>query len=235
MSDPGKIREIQAEVTIPVMAKARIGHFVEAQILRGARGRLHRRVRGADARPTRRNHIDKWKFTVPFVCGATDLGEALRRISEGAAMIRSKGEAGTGDVVEAVRHMRSISRDIAELAALAPEELHARAKDLRAPYELVKATAELGRLPVVMFTAGGIATPADAAMMMQLGADGCFVGSGIFKCDDPAPRARAIVEAATHFRDAKLLARVSEGLGAPMVGIGLDKLDDDERLAKRGW
>ena len=169
------------------------------------------------------------------MCGATDLGEALRRISEGAAMIRSKGEAGTGDVVEAVRHMRSIRRGIAELAALAPEELHARAKDLRAPYELVKATAELGRLPVVMFTAGGIATPADAAMMMQLGADGCFVGSGIFKSDDPAPRARAIVEAVTHFRDAKLLAKVSEGLGAPMVGIGLDKLEDDDRLAKRGW
>ncbi len=234
MSDPGKIREIQAEVTVPVMAKARIGHFVEAQILEALEVDYideSEVLTPADEA----NHIDKWEFTVPFVCGATDLGEALRRISEGAAMIRSKGEAGTGDVVEAVRHMRSIRRGIAELAALAPEELHARAKDLRAPYELVKATAELGRLPVVMFTAGGIATPADAAMMMQLGADGCFVGSGIFKSDDPAPRARAIVEAVTHFRDAKLLAKVSEGLGAPMVGIGLDKLEDDERLAKRGW
>jgi pyridoxal 5'-phosphate synthase pdxS subunit len=234
MSDPGKIREIQAEVTVPVMAKARIGHFVEAQILEALEVDYideSEVLTPADEA----NHIDKWEFTVPFVCGATDLGEALRRISEGAAMIRSKGEAGTGDVVEAVRHMRSIRRGIAELAALAPEELHARAKDLRAPYELVKATAELGRLPVVMFTAGGIATPADAAMMMQLGADGCFVGSGIFKSDDPAPRARAIVEAVTHFRDAKLLAKVSEGLGAPMVGIGLDKLEDDDRLAKRGW
>jgi pyridoxal 5'-phosphate synthase pdxS subunit len=234
MSDPGKIREIQAEVTVPVMAKARIGHFVEAQILEALEVDYideSEVLTPADEA----HHIDKWEFTVPFVCGATDLGEALRRISEGAAMIRSKGEAGTGDVVEAVRHMRSIRRGIAELSALAPEELHARAKDLRAPYELVKATAELGRLPVVMFTAGGIATPADAAMMMQLGADGCFVGSGIFKSDDPAPRARAIVEAVTHFRDAKLLARVSEGLGAPMVGIGLDKLEDDDRLAKRGW
>jgi pyridoxal 5'-phosphate synthase pdxS subunit len=234
MSDPGKIREIQAEVTVPVMAKARIGHFVEAQILEALEVDYideSEVLTPADEA----NHIEKWDFTVPFVCGATDLGEALRRISEGAAMIRSKGEAGTGDVVEAVRHMRSIRRGIAELSALAPDELHARAKDLRAPYEIVKATAELGRLPVVLFTAGGIATPADAALMMQLGADGCFVGSGIFKSDDPAPRARAIVEAVTHFRDAKLLARVSEGLGVPMVGIGLDKLGDDERLAKRGW
>ena len=234
MSDPDMIESIIAEVSIPVMAKARIGHFVEAQILQSL---------GVDyidesevlTPADEAHHINKWKFTIPFVCGATNLGEALRRIGEGAAMIRSKGEAGTGDVVEAVRHMRSIKQGIRELSQMDEDELFARAKDLAAPYDIVKATAEAGRLPVVLFTAGGIATPADAAMMMQLGADGVFVGSGIFKSDDPAPRARAIVEATTHFRDAKKLATVSTGLGTPMVGIGLDQLPDAERLAKRGW
>jgi pyridoxal 5'-phosphate synthase pdxS subunit len=234
MSDPAKIKEIQAEVTIPVMAKARIGHFVEAQILQALEVDYideSEVLTPADEA----HHINKWKFTVPFVCGATNLGEALRRIAEGAAMIRSKGEAGTGNVVEATRHMRSISGGIRELKGMDEDELFARAKELQAPYELVRQTAELGRLPVVTFTAGGLATPADAAMMMQLGADGVFVGSGIFKSGDPASRARAIVEATTHFRDADLLARVSTGLGVPMVGIGLDELAPAERLASRGW
>jgi pyridoxal 5'-phosphate synthase pdxS subunit len=234
MSDPQKIKEIQAEVTIPVMAKARIGHFVEAQILESLE------VDYVDESEVltpadESHHINKWKFTVPFVCGATNLGEALRRIGEGAAMIRSKGEAGTGNVVEAVRHIRSITGAIRGLQGMDEDELFARAKELQAPYELVRACAEGGRLPVVLFTAGGVATPADAALMMQLGSDGVFVGSGIFKSGDPAKRARAIVEATTHFRDADTLARVSAGLGEAMVGIGLDRLAPDERLASRGW
>jgi pyridoxal 5'-phosphate synthase pdxS subunit len=234
MSDPDMIKRIQEAVTIPVMAKCRIGHFAEAQILQSLEIDYideSEVLTPADLE----HHVDKWQFTIPFVCGCTNLGEALRRIAEGAAMIRTKGEAGTGDIVNAVTHMRSVFGGIRRLQSLRSEELYSEAKNLQAPYELVKWVAENGRLPVVTFTAGGIATPADAAMMMQLGADGCFVGSGIFKSDDPAPRARAIVEAVTHFRDAKLLAKVSEGLGAPMVGIGLDKLEDDERLAKRGW
>jgi pyridoxal 5'-phosphate synthase pdxS subunit len=234
MSDPAMIREIQAAVTIPVMAKARIGHFVEAQILEALEVDYideSEVLTPADEA----HHINKWKFTVPFVCGATDLGEALRRIGEGAAMIRSKGEAGTGNVVEATRHMRQINAGLRELHAMDEDELFARAKELRAPYPLVQACAEHGRLPVVMFTAGGLATPADAAMMMQLGADGVFVGSGIFKSGDPAARARAIVEATTHHADPALLARVSEGLGEPMVGIGLEELGESDRLARRGW
>ncbi len=234
MSDPEKIREIQAEVTIPVMAKARIGHFVEAQVLEALEVDYideSEVLTPADER----NHINKWNFTIPFVCGATDLGEALRRIDEGAAMIRSKGEAGTGNVVEAVRHIRAITGAIRELSGMDEDELFTRAKELGAPYELVRLTAEEGRLPVVLFTAGGVATPADAALMMQLGSDGVFVGSGIFKSGDPATRARAIVEATTHFRDAEVLARVSSGLGEAMVGIGLDTLQPNERLATRGW
>jgi pyridoxal 5'-phosphate synthase pdxS subunit len=234
MADPEKIREIQAEVTIPVMAKARIGHFVEAQVLEALEVDYideSEVLTPADER----NHINKWNFTIPFVCGATDLGEALRRINEGAAMIRSKGEAGTGNVVEAVRHIRAITGAIRQLSGMDEDELFTRAKELGAPYELVRLTAEEGRLPVVLFTAGGVATPADAALMMQLGSDGVFVGSGIFKSGDPATRARAIVEATTHFRDAEVLARVSSGLGEAMVGIGLDTLQPNERLATRGW
>jgi pyridoxal 5'-phosphate synthase pdxS subunit len=234
MADPEKIREIQAEVTIPVMAKARIGHFVEAQVLEALEVDYideSEVLTPADER----NHINKWNFTIPFVCGATDVGEALRRINEGAAMIRSKGEAGTGNVVEAVRHIRAITGAIRELSGMDEDELFTRAKELGAPYELVRLTAEEGRLPVVLFTAGGVATPADAALMMQLGSDGVFVGSGIFKSGDPATRARAIVEATTHFRDAEVLARVSSGLGEAMVGIGLDTLQPNERLATRGW
>jgi pyridoxal 5'-phosphate synthase pdxS subunit len=234
MADPDKIREIQADVTIPVMAKARIGHFVEAQVLESLEVDYideSEVLTPADER----HHINKWNFTVPFVCGATDLGEALRRINEGAAMIRSKGEAGTGNVVEAVRHIRSITGAIRELGSMDEDELFSRAKELGAPYELVRLTAEEGRLPVVLFTAGGVATPADAALMMQLGSDGVFVGSGIFKSGDPATRARAIVEATTHYRDAEVLARVSSGLGEAMVGIGLDTLQPNERLATRGW
>jgi pyridoxal 5'-phosphate synthase pdxS subunit len=234
MSDPALIQAIQAEVTIPVMAKARIGHFVEAQILEALEVDYideSEVLTPADEA----HHIDKWKFTVPFVCGATNLGEALRRISEGAAMIRSKGEAGTGNVVEATRHMRAIRQGIRELASMDPDELYTRAKDLQAPYELVRSTAEAGRLPVVLFTAGGLATPADAAMMMQLGADGVFVGSGIFKSGDPSKRARAIVEATTNFRDAAALAAASTGLGAPMVGIATDQIAESARLSTRGW
>ncbi|MEW6638200.1 MAG: pyridoxal 5'-phosphate synthase lyase subunit PdxS [Actinomycetota bacterium] len=234
MSDPEKIAEIQEAVSIPVMAKARIGHFVEAQVLEALE------VDYVDESEVltpadERNHIDKWAFTVPFVCGATNLGEALRRIGEGAAMIRSKGEAGTGNVVEATRHMRAITGGIRRLTTLGPEELMSEAKELGAPYELVKWVAENGRLPVVLFTAGGIATPADAAMMMQLGADGVFVGSGIFKSGDPARRARAIVQATTHFRDPKVIAEVSRGLGEAMVGRGMEELAEGERLATRGW
>lgn len=232
MADPEKIVEIQQSVTIPVMAKARIGHFVEAQVLEALEVDYideSEVLTPADEA----NHINKWEFTVPFVCGATNLGEALRRIGEGAAMIRSKGEAGTGNVVEATRHMRSMVGEIRRLATLESGELMTAAKNLQAPYELVKWVAENGRLPVVLFTAGGIATPADAALMMQLGAEGVFVGSGIFKSGDPARRAAAIVKATTHYKDAKVLAEVSKGLGEAMVGREMDKLD--ERLAVRGW
>jgi len=234
MADPTKIREIQAAVTIPVMAKARIGHFVEAQVLEALEVDYideSEVLTPADEA----HHINKWKFTVPFVCGATNLGEALRRIAEGAAMIRSKGEAGTGNVVEAVRHMRAILGEIRRLKALDEDELYAAAKEHRAPYELVRRTAELGRLPVVTFTAGGIATPADAALMMQLGADGVFVGSGIFKSSNPAARANAIVRATTHFNDPSILAEVSTDLGDAMVGKEIAELGEQGLLQTRGW
>ena len=246
MSDPQRIQEIQEAVSIPVMAKCRIGHFAEAQILQALEVDYideSEVLTPADIE----HHVDKWQFTVPFVCGATNLGEALRRISEGAAMIRTKGEAGTGDIVNAVTHMRAVFGAIRTLQTLRAEELHAAAKDHRAPYELVHWVAENGRLPVVTFTAGGIATPADASLCMQLGADGVFVGSGIFKSgrdplddrdgwiDDVARRARAIVEATTHFDDAKVLADVSTGLGQPMVGISASSLAPEERLEVRGW
>src|SRR6186997_56244 len=224
MADPDKIREIQEAVTIPVMAKARIGHFVEAQVLEALEVDYIDESEVLTPADTA-HHIDKWDFTVPFVCGCTNLGEALRRIAEGAAMIRTKGEAGTGDIVNAVTHMRSVFGHIRRLGALREEELYAEAKELRAPYELVKWVAENAKLPVVTFTAGGIATPADAALCMQLGADGVFVGSGIFKSGDPDKRARAIVEATTHFRDGDVLARVSAGLGEPMVGISTASLE----------
>jgi pyridoxal 5'-phosphate synthase pdxS subunit len=234
MSDPDMIDAIIAAVSIPVMAKARIGHFAEAQVLQSL---------GVDyvdesevlTPADEAHHIDKWVFTVPFVCGATNLGEALRRISEGAAMIRSKGEAGTGNVVEATRHMRQIRADIGRLSVLDEAELFAAAKDLQAPYELVREIAEIGRLPVVLFTAGGIATPADAAMMMQLGAEGVFVGSGIFKSGDPVKRAEAIVKATTFYDDPDVVAKVSRGLGEPMVGINVSTLPESERYADRGW
>ncbi len=234
MSDPDMISSIQAAVTIPVMAKARIGHFVEAQVLQALEVDYideSEVLTPADEA----HHIDKWKFDVPFVCGATNLGEALRRIGEGAAMIRSKGEAGTGNVIEATRHMRSISGEIRRLAACDPDELYTRAKELQSPLPLVQWVAEHGRLPVVCFTAGGLATPADAAMMMQLGADGVFVGSGIFKSGDPSKRARAIVEATTNFRDAKLIADVSRNLGEPMVGRTMEEIPADQLLHTRGW
>ncbi len=232
MADATKVEEIQQAVTIPVMAKARIGHFVEAQILQSL---------GVDyidesevlTPADEEFHIDKWAFTVPFVCGARNLGEALRRIAEGAAMIRTKGEAGTGNVVEAVRHERQILRDIAEVTTLRPEQYVTKAKDLGAPVELVRMVAELGKLPVVNFSAGGIATPADAAMMMQLGVDGVFVGSGIFKSQDPATMARAIVEATTNFENADVLAKLSHGLGDPMAGLEIGTLET--RLQDRGW
>ena len=234
MSDPDMIDEIMQAVSIPVMAKARIGHFVEAQVLQ---------TLGVDyidesevlSPADEAHHIDKHAFEVPFVCGATNLGEALRRLSEGAAMIRSKGEAGTGNVIEAVRHMRAIGGGIRRLAGMSSEELYAEAKELRAPYDVVREVASTGRLPVVMFTAGGIATPADAAMMMQLGADGVFVGSGIFKSGNPEARARAIVEATTYATDAEVVAKVSRGLGEAMVGLNLDQVPDADRLARRGW
>ena len=234
MSDPGLIREIMATVSIPVMAKVRIGHFVEAQILESL---------GVDyidesevlTPADEAYHINKHDFKIPFVCGCRNLGEALRRIGEGAAMMRTKGEAGTGDVVEAVRHARSVLGEIRRLQNMPDEELMTFAKELGAPYELVKETRELGRLPVVNFAAGGIATPADAALMMQLGVDGVFVGSGIFKSGDPARRAKAIVEATTHYRNAEILARVSENLGEPMVGIGVHTLAPEQQLAVRGW
>src|SRR5215207_436279 len=234
MSDPEKIMEIQEAVTIPVMAKARIGHFVEAQVLEALE------VDYVDESEVltpadEANHVDKWAFEVPFVCGATNLGEALRRIGEGAAMIRSKGEAGTGNVVEAVRHMRAITGGIRRLTTLGSEELMTEAKNLGAPYDLVRWVAENGRLPVVLFTAGGIATPADAAMMMQLGEDGVFVGSGIFKSGEPTRRAEAIVKATTRFDDAKAIAEASKGLGEAMVGKEMGDLAEGEKLATRGW
>jgi pyridoxal 5'-phosphate synthase pdxS subunit len=234
MSDPQMIRDIQESVTIPVMAKCRIGHFAEAQILQALEIDYideSEVLTPADLE----HHVDKWRFTVPFVCGATNLGEALRRISEGAAMIRTKGEAGTGDIVNAVTHMRSVFGHIRKLATLAEEELYTEAKNLQAPQELVRWVAEHGSLPVVTFTAGGIATPADAALCMQLGADGVFVGSGIFKSGDPERRAKAIVEATTHFNDPEILARVSAGLGEPMVGISTASLDPSQLLETRGW
>ncbi len=234
MSDPDMIEQIMAAVSIPVMAKARIGHFVEAQVLQ-AIGVDYVDESEVLTPADEAHHVDKHAFTVPFVCGATNLGEALRRSAEGAAMIRSKGEAGTGDVKEATRHMRAVVGGIRWLTTLGEDELYAEAKELRAPVELVREVAETGRLPVVLFTAGGIATPADAALMMQLGADGVFVGSGIFKSSDPAKRARAIVEATTYFNDPDVLAKVSRGLGVAMPGIANETLSTTERLAARGW
>ena len=234
MSAPEKILEIIEAVSIPVMAKCRIGHFVEAQILESL---------GVDyidesevlTPADEAHHIDKWGFKVPFVCGCRNLGEALRRIGEGAAMIRTKGEAGTGDVVEAVRHARTVLGQIRRLAEMPSEEMMAFAKEIGAPYELVKETAEVGRMPVVNFAAGGVATPADAALMMQLGVDGVFVGSGIFKSGDPAKRAHAIVQAVTHYDNPEILAEVSRGLGEAMVGISVGDIPDPQRLAERGW
>jgi pyridoxal 5'-phosphate synthase pdxS subunit len=234
MADPTKVEEIIATVSIPVMAKVRIGHFVEAQIIQAL---------GVDfidesevlTPADEAYHIDKWKFTVPFVCGCRDLGEALRRIGEGAAMIRTKGEAGTGNVVEAVRHMRTVTEGIRRLQSLDSEQLMSAARELGAPFDLVQEVAETGRLPVVNFAAGGLATPADAALMMQLGCDGVFVGSGIFKSADPAARARAIVEATTYYQDPQILSKVSRGLGEPMPGIEIDRLASEDLLQTRGW
>ncbi|MFZ9441487.1 MAG: pyridoxal 5'-phosphate synthase lyase subunit PdxS [Candidatus Nanopelagicaceae bacterium] len=234
MSDPSMIEEIQKAVSIPVMAKARIGHFAEAQILQEL---------GVDyidesevlTPADYENHIDKWNFTVPFVCGATNLGEALRRINEGAAMIRSKGEAGTGDVSNATTHIRKITGEIRRLTSMREDELYVAAKELQAPFALVKEVAETGKLPVVLFTAGGIATPADASMMMQLGADGVFIGSGIFKSGNPSQRASACVKATTFFDDPKVVAEVSRGLGDAMVGINVSDIPVPHRLAERGW
>jgi pyridoxal 5'-phosphate synthase pdxS subunit len=233
MADPSKVAEIMDAVSIPVMAKCRIGHFVEAQVLE-ALGVDYVDESEVLTPADETNHVDKWDFTVPFVCGATNLGEALRRIAEGAAMIRSKGEAGTGNVVEAVRHMRAITSDMKRLATLGNEELMAAAKELGAPFELVREVAATAQLPVVLFTAGGIATPADAAMMMQLGAEGVFVGSGIFKSGDPARRARAIVEATTYHSEPEIVAKVSRDLGEPMVGLSVSDMPESERLARRG-
>ena len=234
MSDPDMIEKIKTAVSIPVMAKARIGHFVEAQVLQSL---------GVDfidesevlTPADYKNHIDKWNFTVPFVCGATNLGEALRRINEGAAMIRSKGEAGTGDVSNAMQHMREINGEIRRLSSLREDELYVAAKELQAPYELVKEVAQKGKLPVVLFTAGGIATPADAALMMSMGADGVFIGSGIFKSGNPAQRAAACVRATTFWDDPKVIADASRGLGEAMVGINVADLPAPHRLAERGW
>lgn len=234
MSDPELILGIMATVTIPVMAKARIGHFVEAQILE-ALGVDYVDESEVLTPADERYHIEKHAFKVPFVCGATDLGEALRRCGEGAAMIRSKGEAGTGNIIEAVRHLRSILGGIKRLQGLPREELMTAAKELGAPYHLVLQVHETGELPVPLFCAGGIATPADAALVMQLGAQAVFVGSGIFKSGDPARRAKAIVEATTHYRDAKMLAEISRGLGEPMTGINITSLPKDQLLAARGW
>jgi pyridoxal 5'-phosphate synthase pdxS subunit len=234
MSDPDLIQGIIDTVSIPVMAKARIGHFVEAQVLEALK------VDYIDESEVLSpadyvNHIDKWRYTVPFVCGATNLGEALRRITEGAAMIRSKGEAGTGDVSEATKHIRTIRGEINRLSSMTPDELYVQAKELQAPYELVAEVAQTGKLPVVLFTAGGIATPADAAMMMQLGADGVFVGSGVFKSGNPSERAAAIVKATAQYTDASVIAEVSRGLGEAMVGINVNDLPAPHRLAERGW
>jgi pyridoxal 5'-phosphate synthase pdxS subunit len=234
MSDPDMIEKIQAAVSIPVMAKARIGHFVEAQVLQSL---------GVDyidesevlTPADYENHIDKWNFTVPFVCGATNLGEALRRINEGAAMIRSKGEAGTGDVSNAMQHMRKIGGEIRRLSSMREDELYVAAKEMAAPYALVKEVAETGKLPVVLFTAGGIATPADAALMKSMGADGVFIGSGIFKSGNPAQRAAACVKATTFWDDPKVIADASRGLGEAMVGINVADLPAPHRLAERGW
>jgi pyridoxal 5'-phosphate synthase pdxS subunit len=234
MSDPEVILKIMDAVTIPVMAKCRIGHFVEAQVLE-ALGIDYIDESEVLTPADEAHHVNKHEFKVPFVCGCRNLGEALRRLGEGAAMIRTKGEAGTGDVVEAVRHARAVLGDIRRLQTMPDEELMAFAKELGAPYELVKETKALGRMPVVNFAAGGIATPADAALMMQLGVDGVFVGSGIFKSGDPAKRAQAIVRATTHFRDAAIIAEVSKNLGEPMVGRTVDSLPETERIAGRGW
>jgi pyridoxal 5'-phosphate synthase pdxS subunit len=234
MADPDKIREIQEAVTIPVMAKARIGHFVEAQILEALEVDYIDESEVLTPADTA-HHIDKWAFKVPFVCGCTNLGEALRRIAEGAAMIRTKGEAGTGDIVNAVTHMRAVFGHIRRLGALRDDELYAEAKELRAPSELVRWVARHRKLPVVTFTAGGIATPADAALCMQLGADGVFVGSGIFKSSDPSTRAKAIVEATTHYSDPEILARVSQGLGDAMAGLSAAAIPAEELLETRGW
>ena len=234
MADPTIVEAIVGAVSIPVMAKCRIGHFVEAQILQSL---------GVDyidesevlTPADEEHHVNKWDFTVPFVCGCRNLGEALRRIGEGASMVRTKGEPGTGNVVEAVRHIRTVTDQIAHLVGMRPEQLFAAAKDLQAPYDLVKWVADNGRLPVVNFSAGGIATPADAALMMQLGCDGVFVGSGIFKSGDPSKRAKAIVEATTHFTDADIIARVSRDLGEAMVGINISEIPASERMQERGW
>ena len=234
MSDPDMIEKIQAAVSIPVMAKVRIGHFAEAQVIESLNVDYideSEVLTPADYE----HHIDKWKFTIPFVCGATNLGEALRRINEGAAMIRSKGEAGSGDVSNATTHMRKIGAEIRALTSMREDELYVAAKNLQAPYDLVKEVAATGKLPVVLFTAGGIATPADAAMMMQLGADGVFVGSGIFKSGDPAKRAAAVVKATTYYTDAKIVADASRGLGEAMVGINVSDIPVPHRLAERGW
>jgi len=234
MSDPDMIEKIQASVSIPVMAKARIGHFVEAQVLQSLN--VDYIDESEVLTPSDyENHIDKWNFTVPFVCGATNLGEALRRINEGAAMIRSKGEAGTGDVSNAMMHMRKIGGEIRRLSSLREDELYVAAKELQAPYALVKEVAETGKLPVVLFTAGGIATPADAALMMAMGADGVFIGSGIFKSGNPAQRAAACVKATTFWDDPKVVADASRGLGEAMVGINVADLPAPHRLSERGW
>jgi pyridoxal 5'-phosphate synthase pdxS subunit len=234
MSDPEMIGGIQEAVTIPVMAKARIGHFMEARVLEALEVDYideSEVLTPADER----NHIDKWDFKAPFVCGATNLGEALRRIGEGAAMIRSKGEAGTGDIVEAVRHMRQIGGEIRRLTMLGDDEIATAAKEIAAPLDIVRSVGREGRLPVVLFCAGGIATPADAALMMALGAEGVFVGSGIFKSEDPATRARAIVAATTHWQDPQRVADASRGLGTPMISLESSKLDEEQLLAQRGW
>jgi pyridoxal 5'-phosphate synthase pdxS subunit len=234
MSDPDMIEKIQASVSIPVMAKARIGHFVEAQVLQSLN--VDYIDESEVLTPSDyENHIDKWNFTVPFVCGATNLGEALRRINEGAAMIRSKGEAGTGDVSNAMMHMRKIGGEIRRLSSLREDELYVASKELQAPYALVKEVAETGKLPVVLFTAGGIATPADAALMMAMGADGVFIGSGIFKSGNPAQRAAACVKATTFWDDPKVVADASRGLGEAMVGINVADLPAPHRLSERGW
>lgn len=234
MADPTRVEEIVASVSVPVMAKCRIGHFVEAQVLESL---------GVDyidesevlTPADEQYHVNKWDFKVPFVCGCRNLGEALRRIGEGAAMVRTKGEPGTGNVVEAVRHMRTVTDEIAWVAGLREEQLFDAAKKLEAPYELVRWVHEHGKLPVVNFSAGGIATPADAALMMQLGCDGVFVGSGIFKSGDPSKRAKAIVEATTHFEDPEIIAKVSRDLGEAMVGINISEIPDSERMQERGW